>query len=98
MSPPTSAPGSCSAGRPPRAAGWRGTAPTPSSFPTDLIPPVQPGTWLWAASGFVESDRLMVFVEEFTRTPDGLGFQATNRRYLVPFQLPDLIMGSPLPV
>jgi hypothetical protein len=79
-------------GRPRTLAG--GTA----GEPTDLIPPVQPGTWLWAASGFVESDRLMVFVEEFTRTPDGLGFQATNRRYLVPFQLPDLIMGSPLPV
>ena len=67
--------------------------------PADLIPPVQPGTWLWASSGFVEQGRLMVFAEEFTRpTNDDDGFHATHHRYLVPFQLPDLIQGTPQPV
>ncbi len=64
--------------------------------PADLIPPVQPGTWLWPSSGFVEHDRLMVFAEEFTRPASGgEGFQATDRRYLVPFQLPHLARGTP---
>ena len=64
--------------------------------PTDLIPPVQPGTWLWPSSGFVEQGRLMVFAEELTRpASDGDGFQATHRRYLVSFQLPDLAQGTP---
>lgn len=64
--------------------------------PADLIPPVQPGTWLWPSSGFVEHGRLMVFAEEFTRPASGgEGFQATDRRYLVPFQLPNLSMGTP---
>jgi hypothetical protein len=67
--------------------------------PSDLIPPVRPGTWLWAASGFVDQGRLMVFAEEFTRAGDDPnGFQATNRRYLVPFRLPDLDRGTPRPV
>jgi hypothetical protein len=66
--------------------------------PADLIPPVQPNTWLWAASGFVDHGRLMVFAEEFTGAGDGQRFQATNRRYLVPFQLPDLDRGTPRPV
>ena len=64
--------------------------------PADLIPPVQPGTWLWASSGFLEQGRLMVFAEEFTRPAGGGdGFRATDRRYLVPFQLPDLVQGTP---
>jgi hypothetical protein len=64
--------------------------------PADLIPPVQPGTWLWPASGFVEHGRLLVFAEEFIRPAiGGDGFQATDRRYLVPFQLPDLVPGTP---
>lgn len=64
--------------------------------PTDLIPPVQPGTWLWPSSGFVEQGRLMVFAEELARPASGGdGFQATHRRYLVPFQLPDLLQGTP---
>jgi hypothetical protein len=66
-----------------------------SAQPADLIQPVQPGTWLWPSSGFVERGRLMVFAEEFTRPTGGGGFQATNRRYLVPFQIPDLVQGAP---
>jgi hypothetical protein len=64
--------------------------------PTDLIPPVQPGTWLWPSSGFVEHGRLMVFAEELTRPASGGdGFQATDRRYLVPFQLPTFVQRTP---
>jgi hypothetical protein len=66
--------------------------------PSDLIPPQQPNTWLWAGSGFVDRGRLLVFAEEFTGTGDGRSFQATNRRYLVPFRLPDLQPGTPRPV
>jgi hypothetical protein len=40
----------------------------------------------------------MVFAEEFTRPAGGEGFQATNRRYLVPFRLPDLTQAAPRPV
>jgi hypothetical protein len=69
-----------------------------AAAPADLIPPVQPNTWLWVASGFVEHGRLMVFAEEFTRPDSGGDFHATNRRYLVPFQLPDLTRWSPQPV
>lgn len=69
-----------------------------AAAPTDLIPPVRPDTWLWAASGFVDGARLMVFAEEFTHAGDGQRFQATNRRHLVPFQLPGLERGAPLPV
>ena len=72
-----------------------------STQPADLIPPVQPGTWLWPASGFVEYGRLLVFAEEFTAPAGASGeqsFHATNRRYLVPFQLPDLRAGAPRPV
>lgn len=69
-----------------------------SAQPADLIPPVQPGTWLWPSSGFVEPGRLMVFAEEFTRPAGGDGFQATHRRYLIPFQLPDLVQDAPRPV
>jgi hypothetical protein len=48
------------------------------------------------AGGITAQGRLMVFAEEFTRPASGgEGFQATDRRYLVPFQLPDLSMGPP---
>jgi hypothetical protein len=64
--------------------------------PTDLIPAVQPGTWLWPSSGFVENGRLLVFAEELARPASGGdGFQATGRRYLVAFQLPNLAQGAP---
>jgi hypothetical protein len=73
-----------------------------AAAPSDLIPPVQPGTWLWPSGGFVEGGRLMVFAEEFARPPGsgaggsgGFQFQATGRRYLVPFQLPALTGGAP---
>ncbi len=74
-----------------------------AAAPTDLIAPLQPGTWLWPTGGFVEGGRLMVFAEEFSRplgpaaggSGDGFQFQATDRRYLVSFQLPGLIGGTP---
>lgn len=79
-----------------RRGGLRTLAGGTAAQPADLIPAVQPGTWLWPASGFVEHGRLMVFAEELARPASGGdGFQATDRRYLVPFQLPDLTRAMP---
>jgi hypothetical protein len=85
-----------------RRGGLRTLTAGSAAAPSDLIPPARPGTWLWPSGGFVEGGRLLVFAEEFAlplgAAPggnDAFQFQATHRRYLVPFQLPALTEGTP---
>src|SRR5215831_14792092 len=65
--------------------------------PTSLIIPVDQNSWYWVGDMTVESDRLRVFVMEFTRTGPGIFDFEWVGNAIASFVLPDLTLESVAP-